>query len=140
MNLLKTLDTMKLLSMKDLQSALDLDCFQVKDRENATLRNELTKLKAQLNHEQRGKEILEARESERKIALEAKERERKRMAEQVEEKRRARKQKQREQAQVPIICHVNQAFFSALCRLSIDFGYAGNRVFWLEFLDKSLSF
>ena len=94
---------MKLLSMKDLQSALDLDCFQVKDRENATLRNELTKLKAQLNHEQRGKEILEARESERKIALEAKERERIRMAEQVEEKRRARKQKQREQAQVPII-------------------------------------
>ena len=105
----KILDTMKLLSMKDLQSALDLDCFQVKDRENATLRNELTKLKAQLNHEQRGKEILEARESERKIALEAKEKERKRMAEQVEEKRRARKQKQREQAQVPIICHCKRS-------------------------------
>jgi len=73
---------------------------QVKDRENATLRNELTKLKAQLSQEQRGKEILEARESERRIALEAKERERIKMAEQVEEKRRARKQKQREQAQV----------------------------------------
>ena len=109
---MKILDnTMKLLSMKDLQSALDLGCFQVKDRENATLRNELTKLKAQLSQEQRGKEILEARESERRIALEAKERERIKMAEQVEEKRRARKQKQREQAQVPIICHVNQAFF-----------------------------
>ena len=97
--------TMKLLSMKDLKSALDLDGFQVKDRENTALRSELTKLKAQLNHEQRGKEILEARESERRIALEAKERERKRMAEQVDEKKRARKQKQREQAQVPIFCH-----------------------------------
>ena len=90
--------------MKSQQNRIELvtrpDCFQVKDRENATLRNELTKLKAQLSQEQRGKEILEARESERKIALEAKDRERIKMAEQVEEKRRARKQKQREQAQV----------------------------------------
>ena len=73
---------------------------QAKDLENATLRKEMAKMKTLLDEQTKGREILEAREVERRVQLDIKKRERERMEAEVRAKREARIKHQKQQQQV----------------------------------------